>query len=202
MISKSIFDKTLKEYLEAINKTTDIQISLKNKGFKLNVDGIFGQETDKQLRAFQKSRGLVVDGIVGPKTLGMLLVNNFKDSEFYCKCVECSKLPSKGIDPNLLILLEKIRTEVNKKYPLKDKEKGVIINSGYRCPSYNKKVGGATNSQHMSNPLKAADIRVIGVTPKQLGEIADRLNPNGGVGLGGKNIIHVDVRGHKARWYY
>ena len=125
-----------------------------------------------------------------------LAIKHFRKEEFKCKCggKYCNGYPSNGIDQNLLVLLEKIRAEVNRLYPLKGKERGVNINSGYRCPTHNKNVGGSTNSQHKQNPCKAADIYVNRVTSKQLGEICDRLNLNGGVGLGGKNIVHVDTR--------
>ena len=38
-----------------------------------DVDGIFGDETEKAVKAFQKKKGLVVDGIVGVKTWKKLL---------------------------------------------------------------------------------------------------------------------------------
>lgn len=39
----------------------------------LKEDGIFGPNTERNVRAFQKEKGLVVDGIVGPYTWGALL---------------------------------------------------------------------------------------------------------------------------------
>lgn len=39
----------------------------------------------------------------------------------------------------------------------------VIISSGYRCPELNRRVGGASNSQHLTG--EAADI-CVGNTPK------------------------------------
>ena len=35
----------------------------------VDVDGIFGPQTEDAVKTFQKVRGLVVDGLVGPKTL-------------------------------------------------------------------------------------------------------------------------------------
>lgn len=45
-----------------------VQDRLRNRGWSISVDGIFGNQTDKVVRAFQKDKGLKVDGIVGPKT--------------------------------------------------------------------------------------------------------------------------------------
>ncbi len=41
---------------------------MKNKGHTITVDGVFGPQSDKVARAFQRARGLTVDGIVGPNT--------------------------------------------------------------------------------------------------------------------------------------
>lgn len=89
----------------------------------------------------------------------------------------------------LMALLEQIRTACG--------GRAVIINSGYRTAAYNKKVGGAPLSQHLL--AKAADIRVEGMTAKQVYDIANRLNPNGGVGKYA-TFTHVDVRDGRARW--
>lgn len=76
--------------------------------------------------------------------------------------------------------------------------KPIIINSGYRSPEHNKKVGGVPNSYHVQGI--AADIR-----PKfrkdlaRLQSICDKLNDRGGVGFY-DSFVHVDVRGTRARW--
>lgn len=44
--------------------------------------------------------------------------------------------------------------------------KAVFINSGYRCPEVNEKVGGVSNSQHLIG--QAADIRVNGCSAHTL----------------------------------
>lgn len=48
------------------------QCELDNRGYKLDIDGIFGPKTEAAVKAYQKDHGLVVDGIVGPKTRGAL----------------------------------------------------------------------------------------------------------------------------------
>ena len=176
-------------------------------GYRLTVDGIWGDKTENAVRQFQKTRGLVVDGIVGKDTRKALEVQvaHFKDSEFKCKCPGwCNGLPSKGVSKEFLLRLEQVRAEVNKLDPdPSGKGRPVIIRSGYRCERWNKQQGGAAKSQHMiSNPLAAADILVPGVTPNNLGNICDRIFDDGGVGLGGATIVHVDNRGQRARWWY
>lgn len=49
-----------------------VQLTLRSYGYGIGVDGIFGPQTDKAVRHWQKVNGLVVDGIVGPQTLGSL----------------------------------------------------------------------------------------------------------------------------------
>jgi peptidoglycan hydrolase-like protein with peptidoglycan-binding domain len=36
------------------------------------LDGVFGEETEKIIKEFQRQRGLSPDGLVGPRTLGVL----------------------------------------------------------------------------------------------------------------------------------
>lgn len=110
---------------------------------------------------------------------------NFKVREFAC---------NDGSDPifissELVEVLQKIRDHFGKP---------VNINSGFRTASYNKKVGGATYSQHLYGT--AADIRISGVSPKNIAAYAETLLPNkGGIGIY-KDFVHVDVRDVKSRW--
>ena len=211
MLTMQKYKDIKKEYSIITNMIKKVQERLNHHGYKVVVDGQWGAETQKAIGEFQALEGLIRDYIVGDKTLIALNKDrpykapHFKDREFHCMCtgLYCDGLPSKGVSVALLMLLEKIRDRVNTLYPIGDgSERGIIINAGYRCERWNALVSGAKGSQHKTNPVKAADIRVNGVTPKQLGEICDDLNPRGGVGLGGANIVHVDVRGHRARWYY
>lgn len=50
----------------------DLQQNLAALGYPLAIDGIFGKETEKAVRAFQRDHGLGVDGIVGPRTLAAI----------------------------------------------------------------------------------------------------------------------------------
>lgn len=79
----------------------------------------------------------------------------------------------------------------------------IIVISGYRSPSYNERIGGATRSQHMN--ACAADIKVKGVEPAEVHATIDRLIREGRMEQGGlglyRTFVHYDVRGRRSRWY-
>ena len=54
---------------DAVSK---LQQKLNEAGINVNVDGIFGKNTQQAVRAFQKSQNLPQDGILGPKTSAAL----------------------------------------------------------------------------------------------------------------------------------
>ena len=110
---------------------------------------------------------------------------NFKVKEFACK--DGSDVIF--ISPELVEILQKIRNHF---------KVAVTINSGYRTPAYNKKIGGATYSQHTYGT--AVDIKVKGIKPKTVAQYVETLMPNtGGIGIY-SNFTHVDVREEKSRW--
>lgn len=163
---------------------------------KVTSDGIFGQKTKAAVIAFQKANGLVADGIVGKKTWAKLLTAkkpespHFKLSEFRCK--DGTEVPQMYYSncQKLMGLLEEIRFKCG--------NKPITINSGYRTAVYNRKCGGANNSQHLY--AAAADITVAGVAPSKVYAICNTLvGSRGGVGKY-NTFTHVDVRGYKARW--
>ncbi len=51
---------------------TELQKLLNNNGYKLDVDGIFGNQTQKAVKEYQQKNSLAVDGIVGNNTWGAL----------------------------------------------------------------------------------------------------------------------------------
>ena len=116
---------------------------------------------------------------------GRKLSKNFQVSEFACN--DGSDVVF--VSPELVVILQAIRSHFNKP---------VTINSGYRTPEYNKKVGGATQSQHLYGT--AADIAVSRVSPKDVAAFAETLLYNrGGIGIYA-GFTHIDTREIKSRW--
>ena len=76
----------------------------------------------------------------------------------------------------------------------------ILISSGYRPPTVNAAVGGASNSQHLYGA--AADIVISSFRPH---EVYKRLNQwhgsKGGLG-DSASFTHIDLRGYRARWDY
>jgi peptidoglycan hydrolase-like protein with peptidoglycan-binding domain len=54
------------------NNVKLLQTSLNNKGYKLTVDGIFGDKTLTAVKNYQSKNGLTADGFVGPSTFAKL----------------------------------------------------------------------------------------------------------------------------------
>jgi hypothetical protein len=73
----------------------------------------------------------------------------------------------------------------------------VIITSGYRSKSYNRKVRGVRNSQHIN--CKAADVRILGVSKVALAKYFRKHPQAGGVGIYRSRYVHVDT-GRKRSW--
>ncbi len=113
------------------------------------------------------------------------LSSNFRVCEFRCK----DDTDPIFVDSDLVDILQKIRDHFGK---------AVTITSAFRTASHNKKVGGATYSQHCYG--KAADIKVSGVAASVVADFAETLMPGtGGIGRY-STFTHVDVRKVKSRW--
>ncbi|MDH7789622.1 YcbK family protein [Ochrobactrum sp. AN78] len=70
--------------------------------------------------------------------------------------------------------------------------KPVMVTSGYRSPSYNRKVNGARKSLHMI--CAAADIQIDGVSKHEIARFARNMPSRGGVGTYCHTTsVHVDV---------
>lgn len=75
----------------------------------------------------------------------------------------------------------------------------VDVNSWYRDPEYNRAIGGARRSVHMTGA--AADINKRGWTPERLASAIHVAHPRShtlGLGLY-RNFVHVDIRGSLGR---
>lgn len=90
------------------------------------------------------------------------------------------------VSPELVQKLERLRAIVGK--PL-------YIVSGFRCPWWNTRVGGAPRSQHKLGT--AADIPAGYCTADQAAQAGFH-----GIGTKGRWAVHVDVRATPARWVY
>ena len=110
---------------------------------------------------------------------------HFNSQEFACKCgCGVSK-----VDPELIEVLEVVR--ITFRLP-------VYVTSGYRCPAYNKKVGGAPNSRHLVG--EAAHIRVKGISVKEVANFLEAVYPDK-YGIGRyPRWTHIDVRDLGTRW--
>ncbi|MCL8000282.1 YcbK family protein [Brucella sp. 21LCYQ03] len=70
--------------------------------------------------------------------------------------------------------------------------KPVMVTSGYRSPSYNRKVNGARKSLHMI--CAAADIQIDGVSKHEIARYARNMSNRGGVGTYCHTTsVHVDI---------
>ena len=125
----------------------------------------------------------------------MKLTENFNREEF--DCADGSEMPIE-VQLNiaeLAVQLEIIRSHFNAP---------ITINSAYRSPEHNRKIGSNDSSQHILG--KAADIVVKGVAPDDVYDAIEFLISEGLVkegGLGRYNTFtHYDIRGTRARWNY
>lgn len=176
-----------------------LQSKLSSIGYSITVDGDFGNNTEKIVIQFQKDAGFTgrdVDGVVGEKTWKALdeikvyskladgnksISPNFKIKEFACQ---------DGSDTIVLHTdfvvdkLQKIRSHFNKP---------ITINSAYRNPTHNRKVGGASSSYHVKG--RAFDIVVKDISPNEVAKYAQSIGIKGIIRYSWG--VHVDSRGSK-----
>lgn len=126
------------------------------------------------------------------KSILVQLSKNFNSREFRCGLGRGCNCTTTLIDDKLAEILQKIRDYFGAK---------VTITSGYRCPSYNLSIGGATGSYHSRG--MAADITVEGVPPRAVAAYAQSIGVLG-IGLyegADGSFVHVDTRTYKSYWY-
>jgi len=123
----------------------------------------------------------------------MKITNNFSLNEFNSK--DGAEMPA-DVLKNVIELasdLQKIRDVAGC---------AIHINSAYRSPSHNERIGGVKNSQHTKGT--AADLTSRNHTPKELYDLIEAMILCGDISEGGlglyKSFVHYDRRGKKARW--
>ena len=118
---------------------------------------------------------------------GTRLAPHFQVKEFACGDGSDAVM----VAPRLVMVLQSIRDHFGA---------AVSINSGYRTPQYNEKVGGVDHSQHCYGT--AADITVKGVSVANVAAYARKIMPDwGGVGTyEKKGFTHIDVRETRSDW--
>ena len=122
----------------------------------------------------------------------MKLTKSFQLSEFACN--DGTQVPE-ALIPNVKELaknLQVLRDEIGE---------SLTINSGYRSPYWNKKIGGVKSSMHLK--AMASDLVCKSLTPKQLKAVIEKLikqgkMKNGGIGLY-PSFVHYDI-GAVRRW--
>lgn len=104
---------------------------------------------------------------------------HFKVKEFACQ--DGSQVVF--VDDYLVSILDILRNKIGKP---------VIITSGYRTPTRNSMVGGAKYSYHMRG--MAADIRVNGMTAKEIANKLNKIIPYGCGIIVYNTWVHIDTR--------
>ena len=151
------------------NTNAKLVACIKSLQAKLGVaqDGIVGTNTINAIKAVQRRYGLVVDGIYGTRTHAAINSNigggsstHFKKAEFKCECGGrfCNGYPGGNTSAKLLGILESLRSYYGKP---------ITVTSGQRCPTYNRQIGGISNSAHIYG--KAADIYIPGICDTSAG---------------------------------
>ena len=123
------------------------------------------------------------------------MTKNFKRQEFECKC---------GCQMPLEVYENIIKLSSQLQFLRDYTGRPIRINSAYRCPKHNAKVGGSKTSQHLLG--KAADITIQSLKPIEVFAIIEDLIDMGHMLQGGlglyeeKGFVHYDIRKTKARW--
>ena len=114
----------------------------------------------------------------------------FKPHEFASKGDGQVKISGKVVQG-----LDNVRSALG--YPIK-------ITSGYRDHAHNKRIKGASNSQHVHG--KAVDINLNGMDEEQRTQLMVALIKEGFTSFGSytrsPNMLHADMRPNKAKWHH
>lgn len=99
---------------------------------------------------------MIVDRFVGQSVKSFL--PNFLISDFFCRCGKCKY---QNINMKAALMLQKTRDL---------RGAPIIVNEAFRCPEYNRSIGGAPRSKHLD--AIAYDIKSPGVSGFDLALVA------------------------------
>lgn len=122
------------------------------------------------------------------------VTDHFTIKEFGCK--DGTPYPADWVESKLIPLCEMLEI-IRDHY-----KRPILINSAYRTPEHNKKIGGAKGSKHVEGI--AVDFKVQGYSPREVAawvreQISMGKMIEGGVG-DYSTFTHYDIRGTMARW--
>ena len=170
-------------------------------GAAVVVAGIVVMKKQNEVRADSGDGGAEIGGNVlqaVPNPAATCGTAHFSMAEFNCHDGNVVPFNYRGNTQRLMEQLEVVRAAATAE---KGKDTPIHINSGYRSPAYNKKVGGAVNSMHLY--AGASDITIPGYTPAQVRTLLQRLIDQGKIIDGGigsyTTFTHYDI-GPKRRW--
>lgn len=115
----------------------------------------------------------------------MIYLKHFTEDEFMMGAKEVADM----MDPDFLLKLDELRKAVGFK---------LTINSSYRTPEYNKRIGGSKGSKHMEGI--AADLKCKKSNKRAI-IVREALKLGLSVGVA-KTFIHIDNRGNQLMFTY
>ena len=170
---------------------------LRYLGWRVDTTGRFTQAIRDFQTGWNLGTALTVDGLAGPKTMAALLTSearrraglgtasaHFSFTEFACKCggryATCRRVWI-------------LRAQVQSLEVYRGHSGPLTVVSGYRCPAYNKAIGGASSSQHMFGAATDVAAKFPLATVRGWHVFA-------GIGYGGRTgkVCHVDRRDRSA----
>lgn len=223
----------LKTYNCPKELVVEIQEALKLAGFRLQIDGVLGEQTIAAFVQFKNKAYLEHPTILGRTTVDAFLevlgdathpilsdkvhskmdgihfklpsgiTVNTSDPIKNCDNFTWGEATANGSRRPLTITienhiirvgnyLEEIRTYFD--------NRSITINSWYRPPEINRRVGGVSNSTHLLG--HGVDFCVKDIYPLEVYRRLDRWHDsNGGLGKSSQ-FTHLDMRDYTARWRY
>ena len=162
-----------------------------------NIDGVWGSGSREATKAFQRDFFQKADGICGPETEKALKhavcygmparkdsgdfwdsIKYFRREEFACRC-GCG---ASEMEEKLIKTADKVRDYFGKP---------ITVSSGRRCTKHNAKVGGVSNSRHLSG--KAMDFCVSGMSADMVLTYVQKLPEIRYAYAIDRNFVHMDI---------